>query len=909
MIDGIRYFRDEKDPFQYDSPRITNLVDGKGYRFSELELDEAGGQTDEAAEFWMDVSQKIPKDMVKIFRSEASGDGKYRILAERVAGTFGNVMGKEKKKSRDDKLTAGDAMDILRSVDKVHRLGLFGLHISPDNIVLGEHEWTADDLKDWGTTIASRIAKKHKWKFSGFGLRKPDFIMDPPPEYISDMSGNPEAEKAKMEDLKAVSLAAYSMITGEKTDLRTVPDRETYKNALMKTQALTFFGNTIQLKAVFGRELVGIFDRAFAEDPKDRYQTGKQMADAMIRLAKRMKPDFNPAADTSAAAGASAIGSAGAATAAGTVAAAGLSSLSAPKLIAIIAAVALIIGGGIAAVFMMNQGDSQYTLAFEAEGPGTVSSVSVSVPSGSAITVDGMTLTVNGQKILAKTTDPGPGEYSEFKGWTGVPDKVIKNQTVRAVFEKKTENYTLTFAVKGPGSVSPNSVTVPYGSAITEKGQTLTVSGTEIRAESIRLSSGEPSKFLQWTGIPGTVAGNATITAVFEDEPDYHTVTILADGHGKVSAGSLTVPQGTALHILGDALYVGNTKITAEPDAPAGYTSEFVQWKFGSDTVTGDTTVYAVFKTTAVQYTITFVADGPGKVSAGSVSAPYGTKPAVSGNRITIGGTTVTADPVSSAAQTSEFKGWTGVPGTITGDTTVHAVFEAKTMNYTVTFVADGPGTVSSGSVSAPYGTKPAVSGNVMMIGGKTVTADPVSSAAQTSEFKGWTGVPGTITGDTTVHAVFEAKPVNCTITFAADGPGYVTMNSVVVPRGSAIAADGNLLTINGNVQVYAIIGNEEGAKFVRWADVPGTVEEDMTLTAVFGKVVVLNFAAYGRGFVDRYNGEFLVGTPITVDGNKLIIDDVTVEATADPGLARFAGWSNVPPVVTEPTTIYAYFR
>ena len=829
MIDGIEYFRDEKNPFQYDSPRITNLIDGKGYRFSELELDEADGHTDEAAEFWMDVSQKIPKDVVKIFRSESCGDGKCRILAERVEGTFGNVMGKEKRKGRDDKLTAGDAMDILRSVDKVHRLGMFGLHISPDSIALGEHEWTADDLKDWGTAIASRIAKKHKWKLSGFGMQKPDYIMDPPPEDISDMSGNPEAEKAKMEDLKAVSLAAYSMITGEKTDLKTVPDRETYKNALMKTQALTFFRNTIQLKAVFAKELVGIFDKAFAEDPKDRYQTGKQMADAMIKLAKRMKPDFNPAAETAAESGASTIGSAGAATAAGTAAAAGLSSLSAPKLIAIIAAVALIIGGGIAAVFMMNSGGGEYTLTFEAEGPGAVSPVSVSVPSGSAVTVNGMSLIVGGQKILAKTSDPGPGEYSEFVGWTGIPDKVTKNQTVHAVFEKKTENYTLTFAVKGPGSVSPDSVTVPYGSEMTENGQTLTVNGTEIRAESIKLSSGEPSKFLQWTSIPGTVTGNATITAVFEDEPEYHTVTILADGPGKVSLGSLTVPYGTALQSLGDALYVGGTKITAEPDAPAGYTSEFVQWKFGSGTVTGDTTVYAVFKETAIQYTVTFAADGSGTVSPGSVAAPYGTKPAVAANRITIGGI--------------------------------------------------------------------------------TVTADPISSATQSSEFVRWTGVPETITGDTTIRAVFETKPVNCTITFAADGPGYVTMNSVVVPIGSAISEDGNLLTIGGNVLVYAITSNEEDARFVGWSDVPGVVEEDMTLTALFGKIVVLNFATNGRGSVDRYSGEFLIGTPITVDGNKLIIDDIVVEATADSGRARFVGWSYVPPIVTEPTTIYANFR
>jgi hypothetical protein len=78
-------------------------------------------------------------------------------------------------------------MDILRSVDRIHKLGLFGLHISKDNIVLGEHEWTVDDLKDWGANIGTRIAKKHKWKLSGFGLQMPDHVLDPPPEDIADM--------------------------------------------------------------------------------------------------------------------------------------------------------------------------------------------------------------------------------------------------------------------------------------------------------------------------------------------------------------------------------------------------------------------------------------------------------------------------------------------------------------------------------------------------------------------------------------------------------------------------------------------------------------------------------------------------------------------------------------------------
>ena len=404
MIDGISYYRDEANPFQYDEPKITNIVDAKGYRFSELELPEADGSVDKAIGLWKEVGQRIPKDVVRIFQSDITENGRRHILTERVSGTLDNVMGKEKRRGMDDKLTTGDAMDILRSVDRIHKLGLFGLHISKDNIVLGEHEWTVDDLKDWGANIGTRIAKKHKWKFSGFRLQMPDHVLDPPPEDIADMSGHPEAYEAKMEDLKAASLVAYSVITGERTDLRTIPDRETYKNALMKTQVLTFFSSALMLKAVFNKDLVRIFDKAFAEDPEDRYQTGKQMADAMIKLAKRIKPDFNPVAEA-AATGAVKTGAAAAKTSTGTSTGAGLSALTVPQIIVIIVAIALVIGGGIAAFTMMSPGSEEYTLTFESDGPGTVVPHSIVVPSGSTISVDGALLKVNGQEIRADASE------------------------------------------------------------------------------------------------------------------------------------------------------------------------------------------------------------------------------------------------------------------------------------------------------------------------------------------------------------------------------------------------------------------------------------------------------------------------------------------------------------------------
>ena len=98
---------------------------------------------------------------------------------------------------------------------------------------------------------------------------------------------------------------------------------------------------------------------------------------------------------------------------------------------------------------------------------------------------------------------------------------------------------------------------------------------------------------------------------------------------------------------------------------------------------------------------------------------------------------------------------------TLTGDTTLTAEWEVA--NWTVAIKVNNPsyGTVSTTSVSVPYGTTIVANGNILNIGSNKIIATAAKSTnSYTYEFASWTIGSATVTKYTTVTANFSAKEI-----------------------------------------------------------------------------------------------------------------------------------------------------
>ena len=116
--------------------------------------------------------------------------------------------------------------------------------------------------------------------------------------------------------------------------------------------------------------------------------------------------------------------------------------------------------------------------------------------------------------------------------------------------------------------------------------------------------------------------------------------------------------------------------------------------------------------------------------------------------------------------------------------------------NHTVTIGRNNTsyGTVSSSSVSIPYGTTYSVSGGTLSFSnGTKVTATPATRTGYTTTLGSWSSTSGTITGNTTITANFSQSINTLCIKFNLDEG---TMNT----NRAGISVDSNkYISFNGN--------------------------------------------------------------------------------------------------------------
>lgn len=590
-----------------------------------------------------------------------------------------------------------------------------------------------------------------------------------------------------------------------------------------------------------------------------------------------------------------------------------------------------------------------YTVTFTATDYGTVGTGSVSVPQGSTIRYSGDTVYVetNGTgRAISAFPDTSTAQYTySFTGWTGVSTTattITSDMTVTANFTRTVNEYTVTFSADPSfGSVSPNSLTVPYGTTITESGNTLSVGGTTVTATPNPTDIQYTYSFYSWTIPQSTVVGNMVVTASFTTTVNNYVIGIESSNtaYGTVDESIVYAPYGTAYSVSGNTLTIGTTVITATPTVgDAQYNYALYGWSVSSGTVSEDMSIVANFVRMVREYTVTINVNNPsyGTVNKDSVTVPYGSTMVKSGLGLYIGNTIVTTTPTPATIDTNYwFSGWTFPPenpsgSTITHNITVTANFESGVRYYEITFVTlpDGYGTLdieypysSSGGYHVSYGSTISVSDNVLTIDGETdITATATPSAQEvdwTYAFDNWTVSAYTVTGDMTINANFTRTAntvVNVTVSTPQghfyEGDNEYTSHVFRVPIPSSVSQDSETGTLHlWNYEItpdMTVLTEQYEYTFFIWDGVPiggGSVSDGMTISAIYhseDRYYEVNFSiADGFGTLTTERVLVLYNTLIYSENNVIVVGSNTITATptenGEDVTYEFIRWDGVP--------------
>ncbi|MDY6986722.1 MAG: choice-of-anchor U domain-containing protein [Thermodesulfobacteriota bacterium] len=325
----------------------------------------------------------------------------------------------------------------------------------------------------------------------------------------------------------------------------------------------------------------------------------------------------------------------------------------------------------------------QYTLTVNTNGQGTV-------------TLDPAGGLYDEGTVVALTATPAPGWY--FGGWTGnVADPnaaattttMNANKQILATFTQTPPGYTLTMAVTGDGTTTPE------------------VGDHEYAVDEVVDITATPAEGWYFDGWTGDVADpNAASTTVTMDE-DKTVTAAFTDQLPQVMLTMAVEGQGTTVPETGDHLYDMGTEvaITATPAEGwyfSSWTGEVADPNAPSTTVTLDTdkTVTAVFTDQVPTFTLTMAVEGNGTTTPEVGEHTYNLDDVVD----------ITATP----AEGWYFGGWTGdvadpdaseTTVTMDDNKTVTATFtdEPPVVDYTLTVEVVGEGTVTLDPTGGTY--------------------------------------------------------------------------------------------------------------------------------------------------------------------------------------------------------------
>ena len=267
-----------------------------------------------------------------------------------------------------------------------------------------------------------------------------------------------------------------------------------------------------------------------------------------------------------------------------------------------------------------------YTINFAVNNSeyGSVNVNTLEYPIGTAVVVDGNTITI-GETAITATPATSNAQYAyAFDGWLNASELVVVDNTITitANFTRTVNEYTVTFEVNASyGSVDRSSVTVPYGTSIGVSGDTITIGDTVITASPNQNNIQYTFTFNKWMMYGESLSAtyiineavvdrDLTITPTFTSDTREYTITILVNNstYGSVNTNSISVPYGSRFGLQGAntlrIIYPNNTNVFILASASENneiYEYAFVGWEGFEvgEQISTDRTITANFSCTA----------------------------------------------------------------------------------------------------------------------------------------------------------------------------------------------------------------------------------------------------------------------------------------------------------------------
>lgn len=302
-----------------------------------------------------------------------------------------------------------------------------------------------------------------------------------------------------------------------------------------------------------------------------------------------------------------------------------------------------------------------------------------------------------------------------------------------------------------------------------------------------------------------------------------YTISFTNPSYGSWDHSTRTAYHGDSLSVSGRTVtcYINGTVGNVRWTNSVGANSQTDQWDYTTPTinessvssVSGPVTFSASNSRNERYYNVTFTNGSYGTWSStATISAPYSASISISGNQVTINGTTRTYNRYSTTDQWS-YGGTITRSSTTVGTGASVSSSDTRSENYyEVTFSNGSYGSWNSTSaISAPYSASITVSGNQVTVNGTTRTYTRNSNTDQYTYSNTISRSATTVGTGATVISVDSRSENYYNVTFSNGSYGsWNSTATISAPYSASISVSGNTVTINGTTRTYTRYSNTD---------------------------------------------------------------------------------------------------